>query len=899
MRFLHLSLTNYIGIYHGLRLTNIAIDFSKCKHRTIVIKGDNGSGKSTIMNALNIFPDDNNCFIPNQIAKKEIVLEDGNIMYKLVFVHGVKSNGERDTTKAYISRMVDRVITELNPNGNVTSYKNIVYDELALDPNFSALSQLSLEDRGLADKKPAERKKFVNSIIENLEVYNNMYKTLTKKSSVYKNLINGIVAKLNMLGDPNVLKTNLDALELLYNEKLDQKDKVLVSLAQYKSTIDLLDPDGSIQAQYTEITTQKQQVILRRDKLQNLLDSETSILFDRSLITDETIISYDKRIMNLENTIQKIDDDIKKSMIDTEEEARHLMAKTQRYRMITNDSNYDDMIYRYSNYIDKIEHIKEDIQVTGITLGSITKAEYIIALETLKEIGEEIDKLKDSTDYYILETVIQDYVNQLVDPAIGYTFKSLLDPSIGTELANIEKEIIQISQSLEVAKKLSNRPNKCKIDNCFFIKDAVDFMKTNPENRLNELEQRRIEIENLIEQDNQTKELYSKKQTAIRYIYSIIRGIEKNGDVLHKIGIFDSPTDLLDGILRGKSFEYMKTIYRYIDLGNLFDEYNHINSLAISLKSEIDLLDSKKDIIDNLLEEIEEIKTKIDRLDKQTARYRYIKSMFEVELESDRSIQKKNIEYNRIIKEIDKYDSMIIDYDKELKSIEDKTSKISECINKIAECKSTIQQLTSEITPILSDRDKLVHNIQLVEDYNKELEILNGEYSFLEKIKYYTSPTTGIQLVFMELYMGKILYVSNELLSLLFNGRYQIQPFIIDETEFRIPCMGDGLLNDDISSMSSAQIAMISMILSFSLLYQSSTKYNIIKLDEIDGPLDENNRIMIITVLDKIMDIMGSEQCIMISHNTELQLENCDIILLKTSIGSSDYTNGNIIWKYQ
>ena len=89
------------------------------------------------------------------------------------------------------------------------------------------------------------------------------------------------------------------------------------------------------------------------------------------------------------------------------------------------------------------------------------------------------------------------------------------------------------------------------------------------------------------------------------------------------------------------------------------------------------------------------------------------------------------------------------------------------------------------------------------------------------------------------------------------------------------------------------------MILSFSLLYHSSTKYNIIKLDEIDGPLDQNNRLFFSDVLNNIMDIMGTEQCIMISHNAELQVDNADVILLKHDLNNTEYRRGNIIWSFQ
>lgn len=174
----------------------------------------------------------------------------------------------------------------------------------------------------------------------------------------------------------------------------------------------------------------------------------------------------------------------------------------------------------------------------------------------------------------------------------------------------------------------------------------------------------------------------------------------------------------------------------------------------------------------------------------------------------------------------------------------------------------------------------------------------NNKYSKIEKIKYYSSPSTGIQTLFMELYMNKTIAIANNLLSLLFNGELVLQPFIINENEFRIPCVSNGLIHDDISSMSTAQKCMISMILSFSLLYQSSTKYNIIKLDEIDGGLDSINRPYFITLLDKLMSMLKCEQAFLISHNSELDDTSCDVILLKDDPYNSLVSDrANIIWK--
>ena len=209
MKYMSIYLSNYIGIYNAMGLYDIQIDLSQCQHKILVIRGDNGGGKSTLMNAISLFPDNNDSFIKGVEARKEIVLLDNNVLYKLSFIHSIKSNGERDTTKAYISKIVDGYELQLNENGNISSYKDILYSELGLDPNFMALSQLSNEDRGLADKRPAERKRFVNSIISSLDVYNNIYKTLSKLSSSCKGMINSISAKIAILGDEAILKENL------------------------------------------------------------------------------------------------------------------------------------------------------------------------------------------------------------------------------------------------------------------------------------------------------------------------------------------------------------------------------------------------------------------------------------------------------------------------------------------------------------------------------------------------------------------------------------------------------------------------------------------------------------------------------------------------------------------
>jgi ABC-type cobalamin/Fe3+-siderophores transport system ATPase subunit len=65
MRFLYIRLKNYIGIYNGMSLNQIEINFSNAINKVTVINGKNGCGKSTLLNALTVNPDPASCFIEN------------------------------------------------------------------------------------------------------------------------------------------------------------------------------------------------------------------------------------------------------------------------------------------------------------------------------------------------------------------------------------------------------------------------------------------------------------------------------------------------------------------------------------------------------------------------------------------------------------------------------------------------------------------------------------------------------------------------------------------------------------------------------------------------------------------------------------------------------------------
>jgi ABC-type cobalamin/Fe3+-siderophores transport system ATPase subunit len=90
-----------------------------------------------------------------------------------------------------------------------------------------------------------------------------------------------------------------------------------------------------------------------------------------------------------------------------------------------------------------------------------------------------------------------------------------------------------------------------------------------------------------------------------------------------------------------------------------------------------------------------------------------------------------------------------------------------------------------------------------------------------------------------------------------------------------------GSIRPDISMMSASQLGQLSMIISFVLLHNASEKFNIIRLDEVDNNLDNDNRLRFFSLVYTIMQILNFDQAIIISHNVELDLSNCDLIITR------------------
>jgi len=888
MRLLRLRLKNYIGIFNGMGLEDIEIDFSKCTHRILIIKGDNGTGKSTIFKALTPLSDSSINFIEEKTAIKEIsyMMNDNtivNIKYESVF-----KDKTRKPTKCYMSKITqDGTVTNINPTNNITTAKEIIYDLFGLDDNFIVLSQLSANKKGLGGLKPSERKRYVNNIVSSLSAYSEMNKLMTTKSSVLKSILASISTKLSQIGNIELVKNNIIKNEEALSSLKQKEESLVYKIASLNNKISEIDTTGNYLDTYKDLSFRK--TILEKE-MKDL--PETKEYSEDSLIINEKEFSkYEAR----EEFLRKIIKDSFDKELSIKDEIDENTAKLE--------SLYDSNI---------LSDVKQKISFTKLELSkyekftylidnyaNITDQDYELSNNAIDKFNSNIDVLISSYDKPIIEDCLK-YENK---PKTNINFDGVIR---GLEFSLQEQQetkniVLELKRSSDSFK---NIPNDCNHkENCPFIKEVVESHK-----RLNDYPSLDSIISNIDSTNSKLEEVktnYEKETTKTicsNEIKSIIDHIESIVPIINK---FPNTTiqkkDIIHCIREG--------LYLPADLSNYIENKNIITIIS-SLRENLKNLEETKSKIEGSSKESISLRSTLERLNLELDEV--IKNKKSNVQELDSILTKKN-EINTILNSIhiakinkEKYEKFSKEYEEVCSSIKE-MDKNAESLQSL---KEELRLNSSELNVLRNDDllnikrsiEKDKYQLVLYDQYKKDYNEYMSKFNELQMLKKYTS-IHGIQTVYMSVFMNSILQETNNLLRYLFGGRFALQPFIINESEFNIPCADtEGRVREDISLMSDSQLSMISMLISFVLLKKSSDNYNIIKLDEVDDNLDNINRIQFSILIEHIMSGLGFDQCLIISHNNELDLSNTDIVVLKLEsqemIDSLYNSGGNVIFSY-
>jgi uncharacterized coiled-coil protein SlyX len=628
-----LKLVNYGGIYNGLGLKEIEIDFTKCQHRIILIKGDNGSGKSTIESALKPLPDDNAAFIAGENAYKEIeyIDEISGTIYSIRFEHEIAGNTRK--SRGFISKSCGGFITQLNPSGNITSCKDVIYDELQLDPNFITLSQLSATKRGIADLRPAERKKYVNSILENTDAYNDMYKTLSKKASAYKGMVQSITAKLDTIGNVTQLEEAIKCLDTQIQDIEDMIERHNEIMNKEKGMLQSTDPDNKLRERIEYLNT----TLAEYQEKRATNDKELRKIYVKYpelatlTITPNMISELNAKVIEMSNLASsyksKIAVLIESRRIDSEE----LQVKTAKLKSI----NSAGTLYEVKKLKQELNKKKNNIESRWgrvIDINSITSSEFLSIYEIILEMIDIICS-----------------TNIVLDVDGEYRKTNLAIKEIEDkidEIVNINNRISLYEDKVYI---LEQRPATCTDNTCPFIADAIDAKKMldkfvedrrKTKESLFNLSKNKDSLNDylfVIEKSRQLRNMYNAN---IRVLRLLNFGFDTFESTIHEL---KTKANMIKSILRG-----------VLDYTNDIEEYKKITQSLSDIENKFHALSSQEDFINMITTDIakleyqiaednntiEKLNTDLTTLDKEFTRITGIISTYT-------SI----LEYNKIINE--------------------------------------------------------------------------------------------------------------------------------------------------------------------------------------------------------------------------------------------------------
>ena len=893
MRLLRLRLENYIGIYNGMGLSSIEIDFSKCIHKVLIIKGDNGTGKSTIFKALTPLADSSIDYIPDKTAIKEIAYETDfqtilNIKYESIVKDGI-----RRPTKCYLNRLnPDGSIENLNPSNNITTAKEVIYDILGIDDNFITLSQLSANKKGLGGLKPSERKRYVNSIISSLAAFNSIHKLITTKSTVLKSIIDSYVTKLSQIGNIAIVEDAIKKDTVALQELDNKKNGLISEIATIKAELSRLDTSGNFLNDYKDLSMRK--IILEKE-IRDLPDIEE--------YSEEKLIQYEKDMAKYEANEEMLSSRAKELLDEESKINNNITELTIKLDSLYNKDHMDDLNSKIESTKKELESYKPYFHLFK-TYKDISEQDY----ETVKLVIEKFNSTVENIFQTYSETVRKESMNYL------RTGKNEVILDHTEILSGLEKQLEDLRTEKRDVEFLNNRskdynkiPDDCNHkSDCPFIKDVVEAK--NALRSRQSLYSLSTKINSTLDAIESAKNLAEENMIKTQCLYemkSILEYIQSMSKIIRKF----PGTESLDSI---------NTLYHNIEYGirlnfesvDKYQEFKNISTIVSALEDDLHSYESAKEKLISANAEIRILQEKIDTNLKNLSAIRDSKLSIFAEIEKIRSSKLEiemvldSIRYAKINKE--KFENVSVELNEitnKIESMEKNTVLIKDLTDKLNRRASELSSLQNTDLPALNKAiEENKYRMVLFEQYTRDSQEYAAKYNEVQMIKKYTS-IHGIQTVYMSVFMNSILNTTNTLLRLLFGGRFALQPFIINENEFNIPCAdSEGRVREDISLMSDSQLSMISMLISFVLLRNSSNRYNIIKLDEVDDNLDSMNRIQFSILIEQIMNDLGFDQCLIISHNNELDLSNTDIVILKMEsqemIDSLYNSGGNIVFSY-
>lgn len=845
MKIMKLILENFSSIKVGMKKNKIELDFSDYKNKICLIVGPNGSGKTSILSMLHPFADignldvrnSNNLILEGKSGYKEITIRKNNIDY-IIKHYYTAHKGKSHSVKSYI--MKDDL--ELNPNGNVTSFKEVVRNELHIEPDYLKLIRLGSNVTSLIGMSPTERKNFMTKLMDDIGVFLDYYKSVNTKLRQLDGMLTMSINKLNKLGidDINTLKDEIS----MNDEELKsiEKDYQIVNgnIELLRSKIDELGDINSVRIDYSDIKKKYTKMSKKMEKktelkkleyyteaIQSYTERKTFLISEISRL-ESLITSTISQIDSLEVTVrdQKVQinkiNNTNKEIQDLDELLVRMNKKRESMELSLGDFTPPLSKNELENLIIFLKNMQNILRTTyEFGEGPVHKVTSLMLKDknVLKYIDNQVGKLE-SSDGEKVPRFIRNILNR-VDLKNGEI--DCCKDCVGKTLFNQIKMIIESESDNE------------DVESYDFYKSMESSYK-NINTVLMNMEDYRDKI-NLLPyklRDSFDRDIMLKKIGSLKYIYNE----EKFNQLLSLVTEYETYVELCS---RTKETEDMITRLK-VGSGD-----TGVSDLIQKLESNISGL---RNDIETWKESVLELRNELKTTTETITEYEDIRDA----IENFEDVKEKYINLSNII------------------------STHNELNDKLMNSSIRLNSLSRRIETCRSELDKKRIKAREYEIYNSDIKKMTKKYDEMSIVKDSLSSKQGIPLQFIGSYLRNTEDITNELLDIVYDGKISIDNFELTSSDFSIPYFNNDMRIPDVKYASQGELSFLSIALSFALSHQALKRYNIMLLDEIDGPLDVDNRWKFIKILERQIEGVDSEQCFLISHNDMFKNYPVDII---------------------
>ena len=867
MKILNITLENFTAIKNALDTNKIFIDFSTTENKICILIGPNGSGKTSILSMLHPFADvgnldvrsSTNLILTDKDGFKEITIQKDDDTYIInhFYTHHKDKN---HSVKSYIKKNG----VELNVNGNVSSFKEYVKEELSLDSDYLKLIRLGSNVTSLIDLTPTERKNFMGKIMDDIGIFLEYYKSVNNKLRQLEEMISHSIDKEKKLGisDKDEYKKEIKDLEKeIDNLNIDYMD-YNNKLAIYNNNINNIDDLDNLRDNLRDTT-----------KIYNKM---INIINKKDLIENNDVNYYKDKINEVNNKINSLKNTYNSNIILIQNSLSHLdnlnnqlnEYKIQLSKEINSDKEIDNikinlnaMRKRLREYEDILGDYKPTISKEDLERFIVFLKNTQLILNRTYEFGKRpiskvLSLMKDNKN-------VVNYINShIIDIDEKSNNETSLFINMISEKFNIGKDDINLNCDvsdckarkllLEIQNIIKNHNIDEKNKDESFYRD-MSFVYSNINTIIPNFSNYKDIIDLLpedIKKDFKTINIFSNIEK-LTYIYNE----KKINDLLSLVTEYDNYITLLSDYSKEESIlKKFGSISNSSYLSKLINDTEEFitdeNKKIINWRNNNLTISEDLKTLNNDLDVYIDIKDTIERFDE-------IKSLY----------NKYNNDYNIYMENKEKRDEISIEINK---------------LKYIIDTKNNLLQ------------NKII-NLEQYKVIRKDISNMNKIYDDMIFVKNALSSKQGMPLYFISNYLKNTEEITNELLDIAYDGKIYIDSFDITPTEFSIPFFNRGKRLSDVKYASQGELSFLSLAIAFALSRQVLTNYNIMLLDEIDGPLDIYNREKFIKVLENQIDRIDAEQSFLITHNSMFSSYNVDIIDLSFKNDKEQYPLANFI----